>query len=92
MPVAECMRRVSHREFLGWVAWMNNQWNSPSRSDWYLMELMAVVRRLMHDNPASVQPRQFRLRFDDESAESKPGHSVEQSKSTWMTATGYKDD
>jgi hypothetical protein len=66
MPLAECMERVSHPEYLSWCAWLDMQWNRPSRSDFYTMaNTNAVVRgkdpnkqRLKFRDGTPVQPRQ----------------------------------
>jgi hypothetical protein len=36
-------QRMTHREFLIRVAWLELEWNRPSRSDWYLMRIVQCV-------------------------------------------------
>ena len=43
MPVSECIRRVSYREYLGWMERFKEEWNSPSRTDYYLMQIAMVL-------------------------------------------------
>jgi len=43
MPLRQCMKRVSHREFLGWLHWLEEQRNVPSRADYYAMQIAARI-------------------------------------------------
>lgn len=58
MPIGECMAKHTHRQFLTWMVWLKLQWNKPSRSDYYLMQLEATVRGLFQSG-AKVRPIQF---------------------------------
>ena len=31
------MQSMTHREYLTWLAWLEDQWNVPDRTDYYLM-------------------------------------------------------
>ena len=45
MPLRDCMERHTHRELLAWNEWLDEQWNQPTRSDHYLMQIAQEVRR-----------------------------------------------
>ena len=36
---------LTHRQYLGWQAWLEIEWDRPSRSDWYAMQVAAETRR-----------------------------------------------
>lgn len=54
---------MTHRQYLAWNAWLDDQWNKPDRSDNYLMALTAEVRRVLHRKPKSVKTEHFKLKF-----------------------------
>lgn len=37
------MEKMTHREFLLWCRYLNQSWEKPSRSDWYLMQIAALL-------------------------------------------------
>lgn len=45
---------MTARQWLVWREWMKNDWNDPNRSDWYVMELTAAVKRIFADKPMNV--------------------------------------
>jgi hypothetical protein len=63
MPLGECLRRVTHREYRLWTAWFNRQWDRPSRSDYYLMQIATEVRRVLSTKPQTIKMEHARLRF-----------------------------
>lgn len=89
MPLCECWEKVTYREFLTWQAWLNNQWNEPSRTDYYLMQIAAWVAGKAQVNVAS-----FRLPFTFKKQEAKlvklesAEKTVERSKSRWFGFLG----
>jgi hypothetical protein len=54
---------MTHRELLTWVAWLDADWERPSRTDHYLMAIAAEVRRGHVKKPNSVKPEHFKLKF-----------------------------
>ena len=38
------MARHTHRQLLTWLVWLRDQWNNPSRADYYLMRVALEVR------------------------------------------------
>ncbi len=55
--------RWTHREYLTRLAWLDEQWNQPSRADHYLMQVAQEVRRVLHKNPGQVLLDHFRIPF-----------------------------
>lgn len=68
MPLRKCMKKTSHREYLVWMAWLDRQWDRPSRTDNYLMQVAYQVayevRRIFSTNSANMPTMgEFKLRF-----------------------------
>lgn len=74
MPLEQCMREHTHRQFLVWDAWLEEQWNRPDRNDHYLMQIAVTIQRLLSKNPRSIKLGNFKLSFEREAA---PGSIAE---------------
>ena len=48
------MERISHREFRTWQAWKRDQWNNPSRTDYYLMQIAGCVKHVLSKRKWSI--------------------------------------
>lgn len=81
MPIFELQARLSHREFLLWKQWLQNKWNEPSRTDYYLMQLTKAV--LGSNAPID----RFKIKFAPVLSDSK-----QNSESIWLTALGVSKD
>jgi len=57
------MQETTHREFLAWIEWLDEEDNRPSRTDNYLMQIAAEVRRSFVKRPAAVKFTDFLLKF-----------------------------
>lgn len=89
MPVEECMQRMRHREYLMWQARLKRQWNTPNRTDFYLMQLA----RAIYDLPPMVWGKppehkdldKFKIPFtfgDDSSLPKQTADEIKQNSST----------
>lgn len=54
------MSRMSHREFLGWLAWLDSEVERPDKTEWYLMQLTRFVWLAKHPN-SKLNINDFRL-------------------------------
>jgi hypothetical protein len=54
---------VTHRQHLAWREWLESQWNAPSRSDYYVMQLTSDVRSIFAKNPSSVTTEKCKIEF-----------------------------
>lgn len=81
---------MTHRQFAAWIAWLSEQWEQPSRTDNYLMQIAAEIRRGNVKKPRSVKIEHMRLRF--KSSSRKPKLTREQatalSKAKWLAVVG----
>ena len=76
MSLDECMTKHTHRQYLAWLAWLDDQWNKPDRRDHYLMQIACEVRRGYVKKASAVKFDQFKIPFKFEKQEvSKPAAS-----------------
>jgi hypothetical protein len=88
MPVQDCLERHSRRQLLVLCAWLDQQWNRPSRTDNYLMQIACEIVRGRVRNPGAVHVGNFRLQFG-EAGPTKPVTKEEAtiaSKAKWLGA------
>lgn len=90
------MDRMSYREYRTRLAWKRIEFETPSRSDYYLMQIAQEVRRVLHKNPAKVMLDHFLLKFKKNSASSKSdidkSKMISESKARWFAAVGLDKD
>jgi len=73
------------------MAWLDSQWNEPSRTDYYLMQVAREVKRVLSSKPASVKLLDFKLPFGEEAKPTKPtDKQIEAHKATWIGRLGGK--
>lgn len=61
MTVGECVEKHTFREFLCWNRWLDEQFNEPSLTDQYIMQLTAVVASANSKRKHKVMD--FKLKF-----------------------------
>lgn len=54
---------LTHRQFLMWNHWYHNDFNNPSRTDFYLMQIAQEIVRGRVKHPRSVKLESFKLEF-----------------------------
>lgn len=54
---------MTHRQFLAWQAWLDDQWNEPSRADYYAMSTACHVRKSQSTEPQKVKFEDFKIPF-----------------------------
>jgi hypothetical protein len=54
---------MTHREFITWQEWLQEEWNRPSRTDHYLMRIALEVASVLAKDPKSIKIGQFKLEF-----------------------------
>lgn len=80
---------MTHRQFLAWCNWMQDEWNRPDRSDHYQMQTALEVRRVLMDDKSSVQLNDMKVEFEHrkkitkEQQQNEDRKRVETSKSRW---------
>ena len=93
MPLSECMKRTTGREYLVWNQWLDNQWNEPSRSDKYIMSLSLQVANVL-SKKFKGKIEDFKLDFKRDTGKPMTKEGKEQaaklSKATWIGAVRAK--
>jgi hypothetical protein len=54
---------LTHRQFIVWQVWLNQQKNMPSRDNYYQMQIAREVRRQYSKKPNKVQTEEFKIKF-----------------------------
>lgn len=63
--IRQCMKDVTHREYLEWVDIFDEEWNEPDRHDYYQMQTALNVARGNAKNPRSLNLQQFKIPFKE---------------------------
>ena len=74
---------MTHREYLLRLAWIEEEWKTPQRHDYYLMQIAQEVRRVLSKKPNSIKLEHFKLGFGEQ--EAKPRQDVATQKSLWLS-------
>ncbi len=63
MRADECMATIPYRLAKAYEAWYKQQWNQPSRTDFYIMQVAQEVKRVLATSPNSIKLKHFLLDF-----------------------------
>lgn len=76
---------LTHRQFEGFVEYLRQGWNRPSRTDNYLMLLATRVQQVLAKDSKQVKMEGNRLKFDLEApADKTPQQRARESKAAWL--------
>ena len=82
---------LSHRQLLAWQAWFEMEWNRPSRTDHYLMQLNYDVRYLFSKTrPRTLDPLKIPFRRADPEKPLTPEEATQRSRTAVIAASGGK--
>lgn len=81
MTVRECIEKHTHKEYLMWMAYFEEEWKQPQLRDYYLMQIAQEVRRVLSKNPNRVKMEDFKIQFQE--AVEQKGYDPELSKAVW---------
>lgn len=54
---------MTHRQFLAWQYWLSQQYNQPSRTDYYLMQVASEILKGRVKDPRKVNIEDFKIPF-----------------------------
>jgi hypothetical protein len=54
---------MTHRQYRAWEAWLEGEWNRPSRTDHYLMKLTATLIAVNSKKGAAVPTDKLKVKF-----------------------------
>jgi hypothetical protein len=90
MSLRRCMEEHTERELECWLAHLDDEFDRPSRTDFYLMQIAAILVQVNSKKGKGVPLSGLRLRFGD--GQKRGPASVEQaaawSKAKWCAAVG----
>jgi len=78
IPVEELAERITHREFLNWLEFLDWDYDRSSKQDYYLAQIAAEVRRSYVKHANKVKTKDFLLQIEKK----KP--AATDSKSAWL--------
>lgn len=90
------MRETTSREFVKWCRILNNEMNTPSRTDYYIAQVAYEVRRSFVKDPNKVEMKEFIIKFEEIVAKEEPlteevlEQRIIRSKAAWFGAAGVK--
>jgi hypothetical protein len=84
---------LTYRQALVWQAWLDMQWNMPSRSDFYAMQTaLEVVRMRLGKKAGRAKMKNMKLKFDERNAALKVSRqqAAMYSQAMWFQRVGMK--
>ena len=85
--MAEYLQRVSHREHKMWLRFLDDDYNHPSRTDWYIMRLCTVVDGLFRSN---VDIDSYKLKWQLQRQRRRRPETLAQMKLRWFSMIGME--
>lgn len=84
------MNETTHREYLLWVAYFNDEWNQVTKNDWYLAQIAREVACVLEGTEGKKQKtvKSYLLKFNllKPRKTTEEESTVQQSKNIWKTA------
>jgi len=93
----EVWDKLTHRQYRTLAAWLDEQWNHPTRSDHYLMQIAQEVRRVLAKDKREIKLEHFKLPFKraekraPEDPATKKARITAWSKARWFGILGIKE-
>jgi hypothetical protein len=56
---------LTHRQYILWLHWLKEEWNHPSRDNFYLMAVAQKVVQVQVKHPDLVKLKDFEITFED---------------------------
>lgn len=85
---------MTHRQFLAWGYWLKEQWEHPSRTDYYLMQVAFEVLRGNLSKPAVLKLSDMKLKFKHGKKPMSEEHKknlTDLAKAQWLGWVGLKE-
>lgn len=101
MPVSECMKRTTHRQYKAWQIWLDEQWHKPSRADHYAMQIAAEVHLIwnfLFGDKSVPDFSEFLLKFEKKrpltpmERQEQLDQMVTWSQAIWRSRLGQTDE
>lgn len=78
---------LTHRQYLVWQTWLAGEWNKPSRTDHYLMQIAFYILRSNVTTPKRVLMEDQKIEFiigNKPKKTTNPKTIAAAAKATWM--------
>lgn len=98
LPLDQCMKTHTERQLSAWLRWLDDEYENPSRTDWYLMRIAQRIQQFQQAFGKSAQPISMedqKVKFESadltqkeslqkDSSQNKDRQAL--SKSSWISA------
>ncbi len=63
MSVEKLLTSMTRRELLAWIEYISQDWNKPSRTDHYIMQLSSILVQIMGSKKSSQSIDKYKIKF-----------------------------
>lgn len=91
MPLRKCMREISLNDYHLWIKWLDDQWDNPTLTDYYLMSVAQSVWQVNSETPGNIKLNSFKLtrkKNDGEMTEEQVAQNLQTTLSIWSGILG----
>ena len=91
MPLRKCLRETSLNDFRMWTRWLDDQWEVPTLTDYYLMAIAQSIWQVHSENPNNIKLNSFKLSRKDnkgEMTEEQIAQNLQTTLSIWTGILG----
>ena len=81
MSLTECQEKHTHRQYLAWLEFLEEEWNRPTKLEHYLMQIalqVASVLNAFSKKPKQLKLSQFKIEFKSSKTEPKTELTAEE--------------
>lgn len=95
ISLRRCLAETTNREFKDWIVWLDREWNTPNRSDHYLMQIAREIRDKWSKKGSLLDT--FKLKFGSkkepkrELTKEEIEEKTRRSKQTWGMRLAKRD-
>lgn len=84
------MHETSLNDFNVWMQWLDDQWDNPTLTDYYLMSVAQSIWQVNSENPNSVKLNSFKLNRKDpgKMTEEQIAQNLQMTLSLWTGILG----
>ena len=93
IPLQKLKRETTASELILWKVFLEEEWNTPRREDYYAAQIAQEVRRVLAKNPSRVKLDSFLLKFGGPQVEQETSQEfrLQQSKNFWLGMVGISN-
>jgi len=89
MSLDECLQKHTKRQIAAWLVYLKQKWDSPTTTEYYLMQIAAEIRRTKAKDPRRVRIEDLRIIFRSKRShrdmtEEEKKQAAQASKNAWI--------